>query len=485
MPSDESRALAASQRGIVVAPAGCGKTFLVAEAVACSCGHQLVLTHTHAGVRAIRGHLERQGVPSAKYRVATIDGFALRYACAFPTLARWNIECPTADDWKSLREATHLVIGTKAIRRVLSATYDGVFVDEYQDCSKAQHRLILDLNEIMPVRVVGDPMQAIFALLDRDEYCEWRDIEGQFTLVAELKTPHRWNDRNRELGLWLTEVRRRLISGEGIDLHNTPAVWRQPGSQKDQAQLAACFGVRAHKEHSMVALRKWRSQCHRLARNLKGRFRAMETVECDELLEWSQTLEGTTGVQRVVNLLKFADGCMSGLPASIKKLGERLAGGKPPKPHRSDYKAVLRALEYVQGSPELQSMLNAMTAITSIEDPLVMARPELWKEMRRSLKEHESSPSGSLRYTAWSLRNRLRHLGGKVDKASLATPLLVKGLEFDHAVILDADEHEASESLYVAMTRGSRSLTIVSEHQVMRRSKPSYLSNPESAGATR
>ena len=186
MPSDESRALANSQRGIVIGPAGHGKTYLLAEAVSCSVGRQLVLTHTHGGVRAIRGHLERQGVPSAKYLVVTIDGFALRYACAFPTLSRWNVECPTNDDWKSLREATHLVFRTKAIRRVLSLTYAGAFVDEYQDCSIAQHRLILDLNEIMPVRIVGDPMQAIFALLDRGEYCEWPEIVSHFTSVAEL-----------------------------------------------------------------------------------------------------------------------------------------------------------------------------------------------------------------------------------------------------------------------------------------------------------
>ena len=63
MPSDEARTLADAVRGFVVAPAGCGKTFLLAEAVSISDGRQLILTHTHAGVRAIRGHLERRAVP--------------------------------------------------------------------------------------------------------------------------------------------------------------------------------------------------------------------------------------------------------------------------------------------------------------------------------------------------------------------------------------------------------------------------------------
>jgi len=189
MPSDEARAFADSRRGIVIAPAGCGKTFLLAEAVGCSTGRQLVLTHTHAGVRAIRGHLERQGVPSALYRVATIDGFSLRYASAFPTLSKWATPIPTGNDWKTLRGCAQVLLGTSAIRRVLAVTYSGVFVDEYQDCSVAQHQLILALGEFMPVRVVGDPLQAIFALLDREEFRHWREIERTFTLVAELTTP--------------------------------------------------------------------------------------------------------------------------------------------------------------------------------------------------------------------------------------------------------------------------------------------------------
>lgn len=36
----------------------------------------------------------------------------------------------------------------------------------------------------------------------------------------------------------------------------------------------------------------------------------------------------------------------------------------------------------------------------------------------------------------------------------------MKGLEYDHAVILDADTLDAKD-LYVALTRGSKTLTII------------------------
>jgi DNA helicase-2/ATP-dependent DNA helicase PcrA len=43
----------------------------------------------------------------------------------------------------------------------------------------------------------------------------------------------------------------------------------------------------------------------------------------------------------------------------------------------------------------------------------------------------------------------------------------VKGLEFDNAVVLDADGFDA-KNLYVALTRGAKTLTVVSMEMVIR-----------------
>jgi DNA helicase-2/ATP-dependent DNA helicase PcrA len=57
--------------------------------------------------------------------------------------------------------------------------------------------------------------------------------------------------------------------------------------------------------------------------------------------------------------------------------------------------------------------------------------------------------------------------------------LLIKGLEFDHAVILDADALDertrpgnGAKNLYVAMTRPSRSLSVLSAHSRIRLAAP-------------
>ena len=50
----------------------------------------LVLTHTNAGVAALRARLRRAGVPNSAYRVSTIDGFSMRLIAKFPARSGHN-----------------------------------------------------------------------------------------------------------------------------------------------------------------------------------------------------------------------------------------------------------------------------------------------------------------------------------------------------------------------------------------------------------
>lgn len=474
MPSEEAKALANSTRGFIIAPAGCGKTFLLAEAVSISHGRQLILTHTHAGVRAIRGHLERQGVPPAKYGVITIDGLALRYASAYPTLSGWTTAIPVGEDWKRLRIHALNAFRATAIQRVLSASYSGVFVDEYQDCTLGQHELVLCLTEFMSVRVVGDPLQSIFASFSQGDFCSWKNVEGSFAKVAELSTPHRWLAHNESLGKWLLCVRQKLIDGSEVNLLDAPIIYRRTTVQKDLERRKACYGLRSKKGETQIGLRKWSRECHYLARFLGGRYRSMETVECEDLLKWSQQIHTSTGIQRAILVLSFAEVCIACIPASIKAMGTTIASGKAPNPKRSDYRRVLNAIEAVRDSLDLQKIIDLMDAICDLSD-LVIFRNELWREMKRAIKEHQVNPSASLQQTAWNVRNKLRQFGGRLDRSALGTPLLVKGLEFDHAVVLDAADHNDAESLYVSLTRGSKSLTVLSDEAILKRKRPLFV----------
>ena len=70
------------------------------------------------------------------------------------------------------------------------------------------------------------------------------------------------------------------------------------------------------------------------------------------------------------------------------------------------------------------------------------------------------------------VREQQRILGRLLPKKSVGSPLLLKGLEGDVAVILDASDFDRDpaknrKNLYVAMTRGSRKLVMCSSTHLL------------------
>jgi DNA helicase-2/ATP-dependent DNA helicase PcrA len=135
-------------RGTITAPAGCGKTHLIADALSRHSGSKpvLVLTHTNSGVASLRAKLEREQVPVSRYRLATIDGWAIRLVNSFPKrsgINPINLELRDRDrDYPEIRNAGGRLLKTGHINDILAATYDRLFVDEYQDCSLRQHAIV-------------------------------------------------------------------------------------------------------------------------------------------------------------------------------------------------------------------------------------------------------------------------------------------------------------------------------------------------------
>ena len=146
----------------MVAPAGFGKTYVVAEAVSRTFNRQLVLTHTYAGVNVLRRKLRDLRARNELFQVDTIASWALRLCLSYPATSRWSINHPTGDQWSALYQACSALLNNEFIRRILRASYTGLYVNEYQDCSVAQHQLMLKLARDLPCRLLGDPLQGIF-----------------------------------------------------------------------------------------------------------------------------------------------------------------------------------------------------------------------------------------------------------------------------------------------------------------------------------
>lgn len=74
-----------SPKSFLIAPAGYGKTYSIAECLRHTPDNhkQLILTHTHAGIASIKEKVTEMGVESSKYHIETITGFAQKYVLAF------------------------------------------------------------------------------------------------------------------------------------------------------------------------------------------------------------------------------------------------------------------------------------------------------------------------------------------------------------------------------------------------------------------
>ena len=207
-------------------PAGTGKTHLLAavvtELTALAPGDEppknqaLVLTHTNAGVHAIRKRLDDFGAGKA-VRVSTITSFAFELARAYPQLG--GLEVPEVPNWEnsaSYIEAATRVSGSRHVRRVLEASFTHLLVDEYQDCTESQHEFVLRLTDAIPaVGVFGDQLQAIFGFAD--PLVSWTTVETAFPKFDVNWIPWRWKGHNEALGRWLVQVRDLLKVGEVFD----------------------------------------------------------------------------------------------------------------------------------------------------------------------------------------------------------------------------------------------------------------------------
>lgn len=458
--------------GYVVAPAGYGKTHLIAEATARSTGRQLILTHTYAGVNALRRKMRILGVSDRLYRIDTIASWSLRLSLSYSGTSGWAEERPADNaQWSALYEACTRLLDREFVRRIVRASYDGLYVDEYQDCSTGQHGIVCELARDLPSRILGDPLQGIFDF-DGQNPIDWtRDVESNFERIGALDVPHRWVQVGaNDLATWLRNVRTRLENGHPIDLNaDRPATVTFTHANADpqaliQSQGNACRYFQCERAHTVIAIHKgsqeYKAKCHTLSRNLGGRFSSIEEIEGKDLFSFIRKLERAhTDVARLKEVVAFAKRCMTAveqnLPAGTVR-GENVNI----RANTRNASAARRANAYLAapGSAAMADFLLALKETAGVG----AIRADLFNRALGVLRKHVMHPELSLAEAAEKYHGELRYKGRPLGRRRLiGTTLLVKGLEFDHAIVLDAASLSKKE-LYVALTRGARSLTIIS-----------------------
>jgi hypothetical protein len=456
--------------GSIVAAAGCGKTEQIAQATAIASGRRLILTHTHAGVDALRLRLKRHSVPSGKYRLETIAGWCLWYAASFPKRSGLCQNNPKDDrEWIAVYEATLRLIRSGAVDGVLTSSYSGIFVDEYQDCTLLQHQVIQAIADYFPVCIFGDPLQAIFDFKGQNPVDWETDVFPVFKEAAQLNTPWRWkNTGNDELAEWLVNLRYSLEKSEPIDLSSRPGCVRwellPSAAQSRQSKIiATCKAVMGKTSDGRLAIIADPANINAraaLAQKLAAvGFSNIEPIGCKTLYEFGKKLETTMGMVRLETCLDFICACMTGADrkAYLDAVQGHLNGSKRGQAKFGDLVRIGAAV--VKRSSE--QPVNDLLAGFQHREATRIYRREMFFAMRSALQIKSTRQSICVTDAICEVQNRISHAGRTIGKRTVGSTLLLKGLEVEHSVIIHAS-NMSRKDWYVALTRASSTVTVLS-----------------------
>lgn len=469
---EENIDLLGARLGSVTAPAGCGKTELIAQTLRNYAGEKpiLILTHTNAGVAALRGRLSRSGVLAKKYRLSTLDGWAMRLIGTFPNRSNVNTASlllrNPRQDYPIIRDAAAKLIASGHISDVLTASYAHLIVDEYQDCSIPQHMIVGYASTAIPTCVLGDPLQAIFSF--SGPMPDWTEhVCGHFPEIGTLSQPWRWVKAETEaFGRWLLTVRTQLLRGEPIDLRHAPpeVKWVSlDGADDDKRRLEAAR-TRGTAPNDNVLVIGYSKRPHRqreFASKIPGAH-AVEAVDLADLTAFAGNLH-LSHADALDVVVAFAETIMTNVGAEdyIQRIYNLRRGAADRAPSGSE-KAGLDFLS----APTYAGVANVLVEIGKTPG-ISNFRPGIFRACLKALQLCSASGDRTHFYdAAVEIREQSRIVSRSISGRAVGSTLLLKGLEAEVAVILDADELDPKH-LYVSMTRGSKMLVICSKSPVL------------------
>jgi hypothetical protein len=455
-------------RGCIQAPAGCGKTHLIADSLKRCTGQKpiLVLTHTNAAVAALRQRLDKGEVPRANYRLATIDGWAMRMVGMFPMRSAaepsiFELSNPVTD-YPAIKNAALRLLQGQHIDNLLAASYSRLLVDEYQDCLRAQHRIVCEIARVLPTCIFGDVLQGIFDFGDAP--VDWNaEVLRDFPLVCELATPWRWNQAGAgALGQWLLSLRPTLLSGSQIDLTSAPTEleWVPiAGDQDFEKILAATHGMPKGIENSLIICSsRNRLRQQQIARITKGAS-VVENADLTDLVAFARRFDFSSA-NAAAELIKEAASVLRGINAT--EIIARLASLKAGTSRKSATDVEIAILDFdAEKTPQKAA---ALLSALSNQSGVSAFRREVFRNLLKAL--HSSQNATEFTDMVLKAREERRFHSRALGNRSVGSTLLLKGLEADQVVLVDTIEMNA-KNLYVALTRGAKRVVVCSPSQFL------------------
>ena len=465
-----------TDRAFCIAPAGAGKTETILDLClhqSDAHGKQLILTHTHAGVHSIKKRLIAKGYSRTIADINTIDSFCIEWVHAYPYLSGLNQKSTSDVNWTDVRKAFLQLVANPHIKNILQLTWQGLIVDEYQDCGKDQHLVILELSHLMKARIFGDPLQGIFefdgSILDWDQ-----DVATNFTFVPFDPIPARWMKTAPDMGNWLINKRKEIIQTRKISLDGElPGNVHVVHSADYRENLKQCSSNRYKNiDDSHLVIHHQATQQHSAARNLGGTFRSIEELEFDDLRTFALRFDKADNQTRIELLLDFIGETATGITKEVKEIIQNLLLGKAIK--RKLYIENKDTFDRITEIFRDLKIYNAVYVFLFIKKlpGVKIFRGEAWRLCLDSLKKYGEGSYPNLTDSVKARTNQYRHAGRFEDPSTVGRIRLVKGLEFDHVYLFNFHQYSDPREAYVALTRAKKTLTIFTDRKVITYTNP-------------
>lgn len=479
------------QRALLIAPAGHGKTTTIADCLLqCPDGKcQLVLTHTHAGIASLRKKFSTKNVPTSRYELETITGFAQRYVLSFIG----NSVLPDEDDCHYFDQTVSIckdLLRSRLVQSVITNTYGGIFVDEYQDCTITQHEMIMLLANELPLRILGDPLQGIFCF-DRQQLVDFNRDLSFFKQYNFLETPWRWQKTNPSLGTAIFNMRQQLLNGEDVTLcAKTNAQifveqYSKSHGEYDSEYNSWLRGVisKYDSDSLLIICPSYRDVTKYGHEHLRGglndrislkstfdfsnKFSILDAIDGSEYYSVAKAIDkyiaqvlAKRNIKSLDRLVDILDSLYINKTSVSKWINKNHIICKKAQ-NEEKGKELGRLFQVFETQPNIETLFQVIDYVMMLPKVKCHHKEVFYaiKSCVSIVRNNELSVFEAMKV----YKSRIRHMGRVIKGRSIGTTLLTKGLEFDTVIVMDAHKFSDVKNFYVAISRACRQLIFITD----------------------
>ena len=184
-----------------------------------------------------------------------------------------------------------------------------------------------------------------------------------------------------------------------------------------------------------------------------------EALEADEFRTAARAIDGSEGPARARAVLEFTLSCLTAADQVLARMLKALEKPKFNATLYRKYPSLANAVERLMASASAEPVRDMLQELRSIVLPKLYRR-ELFETVRRAVWVWAAGETESVESGLLVVRESIRHTGRRLPRLTAGTCARLKGLEFDHVIVLHPEDMTRND-LYVALTRAKRSLTVV------------------------